>query len=349
MKEFGVFIVVVLLSLVLYWGIEPYAHHELHPQTSMANYDFEAEDLTHAQNMVDNATKALELAKSSNDEKKIVAASAELENAKILLQSYTDFWNDIKSIDLSKGDAMRGSELFMNAGCIGCHSLIHAGFEPTMDDRASSESFGVAVPDLSTAGAIYDEKFLAAIIKDPVRAVKLNHKFGEEQMHPMPQFFGAGGSDVNLEIADLVAYLKSVSNDYIGAHGGISDEVLFKDACQRCHDIKYDEKYILGNKLKLTEYMGSMPPDLSMMIRAKNSDNYLNKLINNPQKMLPGTSMPRVGLNEQYEQQLVGYLEKVGDSKKSERENIGIYTMVYFLILGIFATLWKRKVWKELH
>ena len=38
-----------------------------------------------------------------------------------------------------------------------------------------------------------------------------------------------------------------------------------------------------------------------------------------------------------------------GDEKKAERESLGIYIMIYFLIFGIFGWLWKRKVWSELH
>lgn len=318
MKELKIFAIVVFLSGVLYWGIEPYAHHELHPHTEPANYDFMAEDIA-------LATKNSEL-----------------------LEEYKAFWSDIKSIDFSKGDVSRGADVFVSGGCMGCHGMKSAGFEAPMDNATASASFGVVPPDLSTAGIIYDEYFLAAVIKNPTMALKLSHKFGDEKPFPMMPFFGLGG-DINSEIADLVVYLKSVAKDYAKANNGISDDVLFADACQRCHDIKYDKKYTFTNRVDLANYMGSNPPDLSMMIRAKNSDNYLNKLINDPQKVLPGTSMPRVGLTKESEEQIVSYLEKVGDSKKDERTSIGIYTMIYFLILGVFATLWKRKVWKELH
>ena len=65
--------------------------------------------------------------------------------------------------------------------------------------------------------------------------------------------------------------------------------------------------------------------------------------------MLPGTAMPRAGLNKATEDDVVAYIQKVGDSKKAERESTGLYVMIYFFILGIFAWLWKRKVWSELH
>ncbi|MFC2491993.1 MAG: cytochrome c1, partial [Campylobacter curvus] len=58
---------------------------------------------------------------------------------------------------------------------------------------------------------------------------------------------------------------------------------------------------------------------------------------------------PRVGLNKAAEDDVVAYIQKVGDKKKAERESTGLYVMIYFFILGIFAWLWKRKVWSELH
>ena len=59
--------------------------------------------------------------------------------------------------------------------------------------------------------------------------------------------------------------------------------------------------------------------------------------------------MPRVGLNKSSEDELIAYFKKVGDSKSEQRSSVGYGAMVYFFILGIFAWLWKRKVWSELH
>jgi ubiquinol-cytochrome c reductase cytochrome c1 subunit len=83
-----------------------------------------------------------------------------------------------------------------------------------------------------------------------------------------------------------------------------------------------------------------------MMIRSKGEE-YLTTFINNPQKQLPGTAMPRVGLKESTQKQVISYLESVGDSKKAERERVGLYIMGFFVILSIFAYLWKKKIWKE--
>ena len=185
-----------------------------------------------------------------------------------------------------------------------------------MDAASASAAYGVNPPDLSSAGYLYTDKFLAALIKDPIMALKLDQKFGDEKPFPMPGFFGAGG-DLNQEIADIVAYLKSLapSEDKLIASEAVASGIkqgteldeaqkkfllskaVFEDACLRCHDVKYDKLFASSDKASLAAYMGSTPPDLSMMIRSKGA-NYLHEFINDTQKKLPGTSMPRVGLNE---------------------------------------------------
>ena len=342
MRELKIFIIVVILTGVTYWGIEPYAHNVMHPHVGAADYDFGAEDINQAKSVVEARQKALDATKALNDEKKVAGAQKDLEEAQKSLEDYTAFWNDIKAINLAKGDATKGAETFANAGCAGCHGLSAAGMPEPLDVNASSEAYRVVPPDLSSAGAIYDEHFLAALIKDPTKALKLTHKFNDEHPYPMPPFFGAGGEDPNAELADMVAYLKSI------APKTLSDAEVFRDACQRCHDMKYENVFMLTNRAKLAEYMGSNPPDLSMMIRSK-GDDYLHKFINDTQKMLPGTAMPRVGLNKASEDKVIAYMAKAGDAKKAERESLGINMMIYFLIFGIFGWLWKRKVWSSLH
>lgn len=255
MRELKILGVVIFFTLVVYVGVEPFAHSQMHPHVAPADFSFK--DLP-AQTKV--------------------------------------------------GDATKGAENFMNAGCIGCHGLKSQGMDSPFDNATASASFGVVPPDLSSAGLIYDSNFLAALIKNPVHALKLEHKFNETKLHPMTQFYGLGG-DIDQEIADIVAYLKSI------APKELTDKELYQDACQRCHDMKYANIHSESDKVLLTKYMGSTPPDLSMMIRSKGKE-YLETFINNPQKQLKGTAMPRVGLTEKAQEQVITYLEKTGDRKK---------------------------------
>jgi ubiquinol-cytochrome c reductase cytochrome c1 subunit len=94
--------------------------------------------------------------------------------------------------------------------------------------------------------------------------------------------------------------------------------------------------------------MGSNPPDLSVMIRSRLAD-YLENFINDPQKKLDGTAMPRVGLTKERTEQVINYLEKVGDGKKDERTVIGIGMIMFFIVMVFFAYMWKEGVWRDLH
>ena len=106
------------------------------------------------------------------------------------------------------GNAAAGQELVMNAGCAGCHSIDVAGMPAPMDPVMAAQSYGVNPPDLSNAGAIYDAKFLADLIKNPAHTLKVEHKFDEAQgqMHPMVAFYGMGG-DIDQEIAEYGSLL----------------------------------------------------------------------------------------------------------------------------------------------
>ena len=288
MRELKILAVVIFFTAVVYWGVEPFAHSQMHPHVAPADFAFK--DL---------------------------------------------------AVNDKKGNATKGAENFLSAGCTGCHGVTSQGMPAPMDNASASATFGVVPPDLSTAGALYDKNFLAALIKDPTKALKVEHKFNETRPHPMIQFFGLGG-DLDQEVADIVAYLQSI------APATLDDKKVYTDACQRCHDMKYDKLISTTDKGALKGYMGTIPPDLSIMIRAKGEE-YLSTFINNPQKQLAGTSMPRVGLSEKAQNQVVAYMEKVGDRKKAEREDLGYKLIGYMALFTLLAYLWKVKIWREVH
>jgi len=289
MRELKILAVVIFFTAVVYWGVEPFAHSQMHPHVAPADFTFK--DL---------------------------------------------------GVSAKKGDATKGAETFLSAGCIGCHSVSSQNMPAPMDNASASASFGVTPPDLSSAGAIYDKNYLAALIKDPTKALKVEHKFNETRPHPMIAFFGLGG-DIDQEVADIVAYLQSIA-----PVAPMDDKQVYADACQRCHDMKYDKLMSTTDKTALMAYMGTVPPDLSMMIRSKGKD-YLTTFINNPQKQLAGTSMPRVGLTEKAQSQVVAYMEKVGDRKKAEREDLGYKLIGYMVLFTLLAYAWKVKIWREVH
>ncbi|ECL0137911.1 cytochrome c1 [Campylobacter coli] len=374
MRELKIFLVVVVFTALVYWGVEPYAHSVMKPHVAPANFDYAAEDTAYAKGIIAEKEIALEDAKKSNDAKRIESAQKDLDKAKENLAKVEELWADVAKIDFTKGNAAKGKEFFNN-NCFACHGVKEDDIAANITDS----SLGVIPPDLSSAGVIFDEKFLAALIMNPALALKVDHKFGDAFIMTAYNSEVSGDSEelVNANIADVIAYLKEVGLKFEAKENATikqeaelkyskiedaneksalvekeiafaKDKSAFIEACGRCHNIKYDNFFTPSNHNDLANYLGSVPPDLSMMIRSR-GEQYLHDFINNTQKLLPGTAMPRVGLTEDAQVKVVSYLEKVGDSKKEERESTGIYIMIFFVILSIFAIGWKRSVWSKLH
>jgi len=319
MRELKILVVVVFFTLVTYYLVEPFAHSQMHKH-------FESEGF-----------------------------------------AYKDLPDLTK-----KGDAARGKDLIMGAGaCAGCHGIKAAGMPAPMDPTTAAQSYGVCPPDLSNAGAVYDAKFLAALIKNPAHALMVEHKFdpAKGKVHPMPGFYGAGG-DIDQEVADMVAYLQSIAPK----KEELTSEQAFELACGRCHADRYMKWTQIGetpkfktkqDKLKfelaladyqtaLKNYMGKLPPDLSIYIRSR-GEHYIKTFVENPQNYLKGTAMPRVGVNAEAADKVIEYLEESGDYKVKvakegdARDNIAPRVMFFLLIFALFAYLWKKEIWKELH
>ncbi|TQR30933.1 cytochrome C [Campylobacter sp. MIT 99-7217] len=376
MREFKIFLVVACFTALTYWGVEPYAHSVMKPHVAPANFDFEQEDINFAKKILAEKEKALELAKAENNETNVESANKALELAKENLAKQEALWASVAKIDFNSGNASEG-KAFFETNCVACHGAKFDGIEGAITDS----SLGVLPPDLSSAGLIYDEKFLAALIMNPALALKVDHKFGDAfLMTPYNAEVSGENEDVaNANIANVIAYLKEIGikyqEDFENKTKALLDEKYAKlteldegtkkvlwqkdfefakdknnfiEACGRCHDMKYDSFTAVSAKNDLKAYLGSNPPDLSMMIRSR-GDEYLHNFINNTQKLLVGTAMPRVGITEEAQASVVAYLEKVGDSKKEERESLGLYIMGFFVILSIFAIAWKRKIWSKLH
>jgi ubiquinol-cytochrome c reductase cytochrome c1 subunit len=348
MRELKILVVLIVFTLITYIGIEPFAHSQMSPHTASPDFNYDKEDMALAKVRIEEAKAALKKAKDDlaakpNDEnliKAVESAHQEIEVRENDLSAYEELWTQANAIAALEGNAENGAELFIMA-CTACHGLSSQGIESPFDAAMASESYGVAIPDLSLAGAVYDKKFLGALIINPTWALKVSKKFNDENPLPMTPFFGFG-EDLNQETADIVAYLQSI------APQNVSGKEVVETACLRCHDVKYDALYSPTEKSALKNYMGSNPPDLSMMIRSRLAD-YLESFINDPQKKLDGTAMPRVGLTKEYTEQAINYLEKVGDNKKEERIVVGIGMIIFFAILAFFAYMWKEEVWRELH
>jgi len=331
MRELKIFAVVAFFSVLTYYLVEPYAHSQMHKHVESQGFAYNGEaDIEECAASVEHC-KAMGI-KTDKAEARESAKKA--------------FWSEVTTIAALKGNATAGEAGF--GMCLGCHN------------GAGVNMGGVIPPNLDHAGAIYDKNYLIALVKDPAMASNVDHKYTDTMMHPMGSIKTMFTD--NQSIADVVAYLLEKKA------GEVTPKEAFSEACMRCHAVRYGkmtqlgetpsfkhEKDALAYKIKVIDeqdavkaYMGKLPPDLSIMIRAR-SEHFMETFIENPQGQLPGTSMPRVGLNHEGYEKVKTYLEEVGDPSKPKREAVGPWVLAFFFIFTILAYLWKQSQWRELH
>ena len=335
MKELKILAVLVFFTGIMYWGIEPYAHHVFHPAVKPADFTFS------------------DLHPAAESE---TAVAGERERVLKMIES---------------GDAEAG-RLAVETNCAACHTINAAGIA-MMDNQMLIDANGLLPPDLSNATSLYDEVFLMEFIKNPANAAfvtthALHQKEkmvsameaggnGEALRHSMQRAIDGFNAKVQgsftkmpgyewlgeQEIANILAFLRTTAKPI----DQISGKEVTVNACARCHSISYDKVDVQGDLENIAAYLGATPPDLSVMIISHKAG-YLNTFVNDPQKHLLGTGMPRVGLTEAAQEKVVSYLDKVGDPKKDERNSLGIWFVIYFAILAILAYAWKHNEFEEI-
>ena len=202
------------------------------------------------------------------------------------------------------------------------------------------------------------KNYLIAVIKDPAMASNVDHKYEDTATHPMGSIKMMMTDDQ--QIADVVAYMMAKKA------GEVTTKQAFDQACGRCHAMRYAKTSQLGDipkfkykkdelayQIKILEeqdlvkaYMGTLPPDLSMIIRARSS-HFLETFVENPQGQLTGTAMPRVGLSQAGYDKVEAYMTEIGDPSKPAREAIGPWVLLFFFVFTVLAYLWKKSMWKD--
>ena len=344
MKELKILALLIGLTLVTYIGIEPYAHQVMHPH--LEGPDFEYLDLAD------------------------IEGEGDVARGRELTAVNCTYCHSIKSDGVPQ--PVSKNELINKYGSEVASHLENKFELEQISNRYLSEMYTAAVPlDLSDVGNVFNEKFLKHFIKNPAYTafestfnlhktnemyrtmghtktkvqkdiiVEATQKeidtFAQKNKIAMPAQEHLSDQDLN----DIVVYLKSISHDVTPRHA-------LEIACGRCHGVAYDNITPTTPTDILDKYLGMVPPDVSMMIRSK-GEHYLTVFLNDPQKVLIGSSMPRVGINEATQEKIVHYLETVGDAKKEERESLGFWVLVYMTIFTVLAYLYKRKVFKEVH
>ncbi len=380
MRELKVLAVVVFFSLLTYYLVEPFAHHELHKKVDAAGneivienrgfiYDGTADVLEVNRKISDLKYEVETLEEDISTNKQILSEDKDANKTKLqntinkaqkrlanihtetktseeLLAKKKTFWSDVVEVSKLTGDPVAGEAGF--AMCMGCHM------------EGMGNMGGVIPPKLDHAGAMYDKNYLIALIKDPAMASNVDHKYADTMMHPMGSVSSMFAD--NQSIADVVAYLLKEKA------GEVTPKEAFGEACLRCHAVRYTgvtqlgetpkfkhEKDALAHKIKVIEeqdrvaaYMGKLPPDLSMMIRAR-GEHFMETFIENPQGPMVGTSMPRVGLSQAGYDKVKAYMIEAGDPSKKHREAVGPWVIGYFVLFTLLAFLWKKYQWRDLH
>ncbi|MDF1880260.1 cytochrome c1 [Sulfurimonas sp. MAG313] len=350
-KELYILSVVVAFSLLTYYLVEPFAHGVMHPHVESKDFVYDgSSDINEVNEKIVKLNEDLETEKSAEkpDAKKIAGVEADISKSKARLAVKQAFWSDVKRISALKGDIEVGEAQFVN--CTSCH-IPNA---PAMG--------GVTPPSLVNAGAMYDRAYLIGLIKNPAMVSNVDHKFSDARPHPMDSVKYMVSSDE--DIVNVVDYMLASAPKA----ETITPKMAFEDTCGRCHNMRYKKWTTVGEtenfkhkqetlafEIKqldyqdgLKTYMGKLPPDLSMYIRSR-GHHYISTFVEDPQQLLLGTSMPRVGVNAQTAEKVVAYLEEAGDPTKAERNRVGMYVMIYMIFFILAAYLWKKQVWKDLH
>ncbi len=115
------------------------------------------------------------------------------------------------------------------------------------------------------------------------------------------------------------------------------------------------EAVAVSDLQNLKASLGKVPPDLSTMYLARGAG-YLYNFISDPQKVLPGTSMPKLFFPEydkeapQKVAKIVAYLRSVNEPPAGEtakRALMGVVTIGYFILMGALLWIYRKRILKQ--
>ena len=116
------------------------------------------------------------------------------------------------------------------------------------------------------------------------------------------------------------------------------------------------EAVALQDLLNLKASFGKIPPDLSTMYLARGPA-YLYNFILDPQKVLPGTSMPKLFYPEADPEatkkvaKIVSYMRSVNEpspGEKVKRTLMGIVTIGYFIAMGAVLWIFRKRLLQKM-
>jgi len=316
MKELKIFGIVAIFTLVLYWGVEPFAHSQMHKHVEGHGFAYDG--------------------KADIEEAKVAKNDAKAKAKEV-------FWADVAKVSKLKGDVAAGEAGF--ATCMGCHmegGVNMGGVIPPVLDHAGAlydKNYLIALIKDPAMASNVDHKY-ADTMTHPMGSIKAMMADDQQIADVVAYILAKKAGEVTTKEAFAEACARCHAMRYAKTTQ-LGDTPKFKyEKDALAHKIK-----VLDEQALVKAYMGKTPPDLSMIIRARGA-HFMETFVENPQSQLPGTSMPRVGLSHEGYEKVKAYMTEIGDPSKPAREELGPKVILFFIIFTGLAFLWKKSRWK---
>lgn len=222
-----------------------------------------------------------------------------------------------------KASLQHGAALYMNY-CSGCHSLKYARFEDVARDIGIVDNDGQVLDQLVNENL----NFLTDKITSPIQNA-LPKEDGEK-------WFGVAPPDLSLVARSrgkdwLYTYLKGFYADEKRPWG--VNNIIFPD---------------VGMPHILAELQGVQSPIYKKItVTDDEGHSFEKQVVDHLELTKPGLMTP-----QEYDKavtDLVNFLVYVGEPHKLERERLGVWVLLFLVILALFAYLLKREYWKDVH
>lgn len=222
----------------------------------------------------------------------------------------------------NKASLMRGAQLYFNY-CVGCHSLKYSRYEQIGEYIGAVDEEGNLLKNIVQSNL----NFVSDKVTDPVLS-SIPKKDAES-------WFGVNPPDLTLVSRTrgtswLYTYLKSFYVDESRPWG--VNNAVFKD---------------VGMPHVLVKLQGRQKPVYETVKVSEQGKVVEQKVLHDVQLVEPGEMDA-----ETYDQaitDLVNFLEYVGEPVKEKRQRLGVYVLLFLIVLTAFLYALKREYWKDVH
>ncbi len=274
-----------------------------------------------------------------------------------LVQASGSFHYDEVNVDGANfGSMQKGAKLYVNY-CLGCHSLKYQRYGRMAEDLHISEDmvmqnlmftgskigdlmtnnmskesaekwFGTAPPDLSlivrAKGADFLYTYLRGFYKDDSRPYGVNN---------------IAFADVGMPHAlETLQGLQKKTSDALFQEDIIFNATHLKNSAESKLDDEASDKAALNKEIDEAEHAIHEAAEVVLQLRAE------NKYFELATKGLLTPAEYDVAVND-----IVNFLDYVAEPIKTKRQSMGVWVILFLIILFIPAYLLKKEYWKDIH